>query len=321
MTWSSRRGAATADDGAAFGSPRCRVPLCHHDAMSATTDRADRERPIAVFDSGVGGLTVLHELLVSLPSEDFLYLGDTARFPYGDKSQDELRAFSLEIAGHLLDAGAKLLVVACGSATAAALPLLEEQLAGTGVDVLGVIAPAAQLAVEATSSGRIGVLATPATISSGAYAHAISASDPHVRVESVPCPDLAPIIQSGFPFDERVVATVRRYVSPLRAAEVDTVILGSTHYPLVAPMLQRMLGRGVHLVTSGEGVVRSVERTLGARDLLNARDGEGSYGFHVTGDVEAFRTLGTRFLQMPLGEVEQVVLDPAGSAARETVAR
>lgn len=302
-------------DGAAFGSPRFRASLCHHDAMPAPTERAASDRPIAVFDSGVGGLTVLHELLVSLPSEDFLYLGDTARFPYGDKSQEELRACSAEIADHLLDAGAKLLVVACGSATAAALPLLEERLSGSGVDVLGVIAPAAQLAVEATSSGRIGVLATPATVSSGAYAHAIAASDPHVRLESVPCPDLAPIIQSGFPFDERVVETVRRYTAPLRAADVDTVILGSTHYPLVAPMLQRMLGRGVHLVTSGEGVVRSVERALGARDLLNARDGEGDYRFHCTGDVEAFRTLGTRFLQMPLGEIEQVELAPAGLAA------
>lgn len=306
---------APGEGGATFGSPRFRMSLCHHGAMPATTDRAASDRPIAVFDSGVGGLTVLHELLVSLPNEDFLYLGDTARFPYGDKSQEELRAFSLQIADHLLDAGAKLLVVACGSATAAALPLLEQELAGSGVDVLGVIAPAAQLAVEATTSGRIGVLATPATISSGAYTHAIAAADAHVRLESVPCPDLAPIIQSGFPFDERVVETVRRYVAPLRVAEVDTVILGSTHYPLVAPMLQRMLGRGVHLVTSGEGVVRSVERTLGARDLLSARDAEGDYRFHCTGDVEAFRTLGTRFLQMPLGEIERIELEPQELAA------
>jgi glutamate racemase len=274
--------------------------------MSAT----DRERPIAVFDSGVGGLTVLHELLVALPGEDFVYLGDTARFPYGDKTQDELRAFALEIAEHLLAADAKLLVVACGSATAAALPLLQERLAGGGVEVLGVIEPAAALAVEATRSGRIGLLATPATVASGAFASAIAAGDPRARLESVPCPDLAPIIQSGFPFDERVVDTVRGYTTPLRAAEVDTVILGSTHYPLVAPMLRRMLGRGVRLVSSGEGVARAVEHTLERRDLLNPRSVEGDYRFHTTGDVEAFRTLGTRFLQMPLGEVERVVLTP-----------
>ena len=169
--------------------------------------------------------------------------------------------------------------------------------------MLGVIAPAAELAVEATRSGRIGLLATPATVASGAFAAAIAAHDAGARLESVACPDLAPIIQSGFPFDERVVETVRRYTTPLRTAEVDTVILGCTHYPLVAPMLQRMLGRGVRLVTSGAGVVRSVERALAGRGLLSPRTGEGAYRFHCTGDVEAFRTLGTRFLQMPLGEV------------------
>ncbi len=269
-----------------------------------------RERPIAVFDSGVGGLTVLHELLVSLPAEDFLYLGDTARFPYGDKSQERLRAFALEIADHLLAADAKLLVVACGSATAAALPLLHEQLAGSGVDAIGVIEPAAELAVEATASGRIGLLATPATVESGAFAAAIAARDARATLESVACPDLAPIIQRGFPFDEEVVETVRRYTAPLRAADVDTVILGSTHYPLVAPMLQRMLGRGVRLVTSGQGVARAVERALDERSLLSGRSGEGAYRFHTTGDVEAFRALGTRFLQMPLGAVEHVTLTP-----------
>jgi glutamate racemase len=276
--------------------------------MSATPS----ERPIAVFDSGVGGLTVLHELLVALPGEDFVYLGDTARFPYGDKTHEQLRTFALEIAEHLLALDAKLIVVACGSATAAALPLLKERLAtdGGGVDVLGVIEPAAELAVEATRSGRIGLLATPATVASGAFARAIAAGDPRAHVESVACPDLAPIIQSGFPFDERVVETVRRYTAPLRAAEVDTVILGSTHYPLVAPMLQRMLGRAVRLVSSGEGVVRAVERALAPRELLSGRTTEGAYRFHTTGDVEAFRTLGTRFLQMPLGEVERVTLTP-----------
>jgi glutamate racemase len=176
--------------------------------------------------------------------------------------------------------------------------------------VLGVIEPAAELAVEATRSGRIGLLATPATVASGAFADAIAAGAPHAHVESVACPDLAPIIQSGFPFDERVVETVRRYTAPLRAAEVDTVILGSTHYPLVAPMLQRMLGREVRLVSSGQGVVRAVERTLAPRDLLSRRTVEGDYRFHTTGDVESFRALGTRFLQMPLGEVERIVLTP-----------
>jgi glutamate racemase len=268
------------------------------------------EQPVAVFDSGVGGLTVLHELLVSLPTEDYLYLGDTARFPYGVRSQAELRAFAVEIADHLLEAGAKLLVVACNAASSAALGPLEQYLAAheIDVDVIGVVAPATQLAVAGSRTGRIGLLATPATVASGAYERAVAAGDPHVHLESVACPDLAPIIQGGFPFDEHVVETVREYCAPLRAAQVDTVILGCTHFPLVAPMLQRMLGRGVTLVSSGMGVARSVERALTARALLNPQPGEGSYRFRCTADVESFKALGTRFLQMPLGEVVHVEL-------------
>lgn len=266
--------------------------------------------PVGVFDSGVGGLTVLHELLVSLPTEDYVYLGDTAHFPYGDRTDDELRTFSLQIAGHLLDQGAKLLVVACNSASAAALETLERHLAASapGVDVIGVIRPAAQIAVVATHNGRIGLLATPATVHNGAYARAVAAADPHVHLESVSCPDLAGIIQSGFPFDDQVVETVRAYCAPLRQAEVDTVILGSTHYPLCAPMLQRMLGRGVSLVSAGAGVARSVERALSARGLVNPRRQEGDYRFQCTGDVESFVNVGVRFLQMPFGEVEHVEL-------------
>jgi glutamate racemase len=267
--------------------------------------------PVAVFDSGVGGLTVLHELLVSLPTEDYVYLGDTARFPYGERTAGELRSYSIEIAEHLLAIGAKLLVVACNAASSAAIDALEEHLAGSGrdVDVIGVVAPATQLAVAGSRNGRIGLLATPATVASGAYERAVAAADPHVHLESVACPDLAPIIQNGSAFDEEVVETVRGYCSPLRGAEVDTVILGCTHYPLVAPLLQRTLGRGVSLITSGTGVARSAERALASRGLLNPKPGEGAYRFCCTADVESFKALGTRFLQMPLGDVMHVDLE------------
>jgi glutamate racemase len=266
--------------------------------------------PVAVFDSGVGGLTVLHELLVSLPAEDYLYLGDTARLPYGNRSPEELRAFSIEIADHLLEHGAKLIVVACNSASAAALDAVQHHLdqRGSDVDVIGVLRPAAQAAVAASHSGRIGVLATPATVASRAYDQIVRAADPLVQIESVACPDLASVIEAGFPFDDHLVDTVRGYCAPLRAAGVDTVILGCTHFPLIAPMLQRTLGRGVTLVSSGPGVARSVERALAARGLLNPRRGEGSYRFHCTAQVDSFHALGTRFLQMPLGEVAHVDL-------------
>jgi glutamate racemase len=274
------------------------------------------ELPVAVFDSGVGGLTVLHELLVSLPAEDYLYLGDTARLPYGDRSPEQLTAFSIEIADHLLEQGAKLLVVACNSASAAALESVQAHLdrRGQEIDVIGVLLPAAQQAVAASRSGRIGLLATPATVASGAYERIVHAADPHVQIESVACADLASVIEAGFPFDEHLVERVREYCAPLRRAQVDTVILGCTHFPLIAPMLQRTLGRDVTLVTSGPGVARSVERALAARDLLNPRRGEGSYRFRCTGEVAAFEALGTRFLQMPLGEVVHVELG-AGVAA------
>ena len=243
------------------------------------------EQPVGVFDSGVGGLTVLHELLVSLPSEDYLYLGDTARFPYGERTQDELRAFSIEIAEHLLAAGAKLLVIACNSASAAAVEAVERHLVACGrdVDVIGVLRPAAQMAVVASHTGRVGLLATPATVASGAYERAVAALDPHVHLESVACPDLAPIIQGGFPFDDDVVETVRAYCVPLREAQVDTVILGSTHYPLCAPILQRMLGRGVTLVSAGTGVARSVERALASRECVESGRGGGGVPVPVYG--------------------------------------
>ena len=273
-----------------------------------------RHRPVGVFDSGVGGLTVLHELLVRLPHEDYLYLADSARLPYGSREPRELEAFALEVAEALLARRIKLLVVACNSATAAALPTLRERMMQTtlGVDVLGVVQPGAVQAVAATRNGRIGVMATPATVASGAYAAAIAAADPFVDVTSIACPDLTRIIESGFPFDQRVVDTVRDYCAPLREAGVDTVILGCTHYPLVRPMLQRFLGRGVEIVSSGAPVARQVEHVLGSRGLGSPQEGEGRYSFLCTGDAEGFRALGTRFLQLPLGEVES--LPSAGTA-------
>ncbi|HEX2703796.1 MAG TPA: glutamate racemase [Solirubrobacteraceae bacterium] len=272
-----------------------------------------RERPIAVFDSGVGGLTVLQELLVELPHEDFLYLGDTARFPYGERSAAELERFALEITELLLARRAKLLVVACNAASSAALDVVRERMVSTtlGVEVLGVIDPESRIAAERSASGRIGLLATTATVASGAYDRAVRVYAPDATLTSVACPDLAPIIQRGFPFDRRVEETVRAYCEPLREADVDTVILGCTHYPIVAPMLQRRLGPGVALISSGRALAASVAATLQRADLGSSASEEGTYRFLCTGDVEAFRQLGSRFLQMPIDEIEHVALRAA----------
>jgi len=265
-------------------------------------------QPIAMFDSGVGGLTVLHECLVSLPSEDFVYLGDSLHFPYGEKSERELRALVERNLRLLLDRGAKLVVIACNSATAAGLDVARAVAAERGIEVVAVIEPEAEIAAAITECGRVGVLATRATIASGAYRRALAAQARELAVTEVAAPDLAPIIQNGFPFDEGVVSTVRSYCAPLREAGVDTVILGCTHFPLVAPMLQRMLGRDVRLVTAGHAVAATVQRVLESRGLTSPREGEGEYRFLCTGDVDSFRELGTRFLQMPLGEVERVAV-------------
>ncbi len=284
---------------------------------STASDSDPRRRPIGVFDSGVGGLTVLHELLVQLPEEDFIYLGDTARFPYGERSAAELAQFSAQMAEELLRRRVKLLVVACNAATSAALPALRRRMMDTtlGVDVLGVVRPEALQAVAATRNGRIGLLATPTTVASGAYDEAVSTIDPHVTLHPVACPTLASIIQEGRQFDENAVQTVREACAPLRAAGVDTVVLGCTHYPLIRLMIQRMLGPAVSLISSGSALARQVEHALSARGLRSDRAGEGAYRFLCTGDIVGFHEVGTRFLQMPLGAVEQVVLDQAQALA------
>ena len=268
--------------------------------------------PIAVFDSGVGGLTVLHELLVSLPHEDFTYFGDTARFPYGERTHAELEAYSTELGGRLVDEGAKLLVVACNSATAAALPALRSAF-GARVPIVTVVEPDARLAAQVTQNGQVGLLATEATVASGAYAAALNRHAPTATLHAVACPELAPLIQAGEQVDVRALKLIEGYCAPLREAGVDTVILGCTHYPLVRPMLQRELGRGVMLVSSAEAVADAVERELETGGLAGPEGRRGTYRFMCSGDPDEFREVGTRFLQLPMERVEHV--DVAGVAA------
>ena len=250
---------------------------------------------------------------MSLPEEDFLYLGDTARFPYGDRSPDELVGFSRQLAEILVERGAKLLVVACNSATAAALPALRRELEGR-VAVVGVVGPEARLAARATKNGRVGLIATPATVASGAYARALGEVAPTAELHAVATAELAPLIQEGGDVDHRVLDCVESACRPLRAAGVDTVILGCTHYPLIRPVLQRELGRGITIVSSGEAIAEGVHDRLGELGLANAEGRRGSYRFLASGDVHEFRRLGTRFLQLPITEVDHVDLERVGRA-------
>ena len=269
-------------------------------------------RPIGIFDSGMGGLTVLHECLVTLPHEDFVYLGDAARLPYGPRPLAEIRRFSREIAGWLEARDVKLIVAACNSATSAALPDLQSELR---VPVLGVITPEAHAAVQATRNRRIGLLATQATVASGRYESLIRTLDAGARVVSVACPDLVPLIESDDPFGAETVEAVRGYSEPLKLAGVDTVVLGCTHYPLIRPILQRVFGRDVTLVFSAEETASEVAETLARKGIENDGSREGSYRFLTTGEPEAFRVVGARFLQLPIAEVEHVTVRELETAA------
>ncbi len=261
-------------------------------------------RPIGIFDSGVGGLTVLRACIAALPQEDVVYFGDTAWFPYGERDPVEVRARALAIGGWLARQGVKLVAVACNTATAVALAHLQRALPQP---VIGPIRPDVHAAVRASRNRRIGVLATAATIASGAYPRMVHAYDAGARVTGVACPGLAAAVQNGGPLDADVVALVGRCAAPLREAGVDTAILGCTHFPAVAPLVAEALP-GVTLIEGGAEMAGEVDDALARRGVRRPAGPPGSRRFACSGDPEAFRTLGTRVLGAPIGEVE--VVDP-----------
>jgi glutamate racemase len=268
--------------------------------MSEEAEREPDLRAIGVFDSGVGGLTVLHECLVNLPHEDYVYLGDTVNFPYGSKDLQEVRRLALAAAQRLVDLGVKLIVVACNSATAAALSQLQ---ASFTTPIVGVVMPGARAAAQATRTRRIGIMATEATVMSEAYQNALRSLDAGLQVSAVACPRLAPLIQNGDVFSEEVEEAAREYVAPLKSARVDTVILGCTHYPLIARMLRRLLGPQVALIDSAEEIAREVGEILVRKGIGNSEGREGDYRFLASGDLAEFKEVGARFLQLPIREV------------------
>ncbi|HEU4450698.1 MAG TPA: glutamate racemase [Gaiellaceae bacterium] len=292
------------------GKPSSRAPPTALPAVAPRIERVDA-RPIGIFDSGAGGLTVLHECLVTMPNEDFLYLGDGARCPYGPRPAVEIRRYAREIASYLEQSGVKLIVAACNAATSAALPGLQEALA---VPIVGVLVPEAHAAVQATRNRRIGLLATEATVASGRYEEVVHALDAGALVVPVACPKLVPLIEAGAVGAE-LEGAVREYAAPLKEAGVDTVILGCTHYPMIRRVFERVLGRGTTLVFSAEETAREVAETLERKGVGNDPGHAGSTRFLTTGSPEEFRTLGERFLQLPIAEVERVAVRELERAA------
>jgi glutamate racemase len=266
--------------------------------------------PIGMFDSGMGGLTVLHECLVTMPAENFAYVGDTARFPYGEKTGAELELYAQQITAFLETVPVKLVIVACYSATAAALPLLQERFA---TPIVGVIMPGARAAVQSSRYRRIGVLATEATVSSGAYLRAIHGLDEGAEVIQQACPGLVSFIEEGDVASQALADAVHGFTTPLKQERPDVVIMGCTHYPLIAPMLQRHLGRDIALVNPAAEIALEVDTILRRQGIARDEDRVGSYRFYTTGDVETFRTIGARFLQMPLTRVRRLALSDLGA--------
>jgi glutamate racemase len=257
-------------------------------------------RPIGVFDSGIGGLTVVSALRSVLPNESIYYLGDTARVPYGGKSPTTVQRYSLEMASLLLEGDAKTIIVACNTASALALPVLQAELP---VTVTGVIQPGAQAAAAATRNGHIGVIGTRATIKSGAYERAIRELNPHARVTARACPLLVPLIEEGWLQSDVTDKVLMQYLRPLLDADIDTLVLGCTHYPLLRPAIHRLLGENVTLVDSAENCAHAV-RALLARDNLNAASGnDGKLQVALTDPPDAFLDIAHEALRLEIGEV------------------
>jgi glutamate racemase len=259
--------------------------------------------PIGVFDSGVGGLTVVRELIRQLPRESLIYFGDTARVPYGPKSPETIRNYSREIAGYLISQGVKAVVVACNTATAHALPMLAAELSAP---VIGVVSPGARAAVAATRGGGIGVIGTTGTIASGAYEHAIHAVSPSTRVVAQACPLFVPLVEEGWLDTEATTLIARQYLAPIIAAGVDTLVLGCTHFPLLSPVIAPLVGENVRLIDSAHATAAATRVAIEDAGLSQppATTSAPQHRFIVSDAPDQFLRAGRRFLGSALDRVE-----------------
>lgn len=265
------------------------------------------DAPIGIFDSGVGGLTVARAILDQLPNESIWYLGDTANSPYGPRPLAQVRSLALDVMDHLVGEGVKMLVIACNTASAAVLRDARERYTiGQGLPVVEVIMPAARRAVAATRNQRIGVIGTQGTIGSGVYPDALSVA-PGVEVFSQSCPKFVELVESGITSGPDAEATARHYLQPLLEQQVDTLVLGCTHYPLLTGVISYVMGEQVTLVSSAEETAKDVYRELVAHNLLRpAQLGAPRHRFQSTGDPAAFSHLARRFLGPEVAQVEGI---------------
>jgi|SRR5688572_21366563 glutamate racemase len=260
-------------------------------------------QPIGVFDSGIGGLTVLRELLDQLPGESFVYFGDTARVPYGNKSTDTVRRFSSENVQLLLERGVKMVVVACNTATADALPQLQSEFE---LPIVGVIEPGVRAAIAATRNNHIGVIGTSGTIRSGAYQKGILALKPDARVHSKACPLFVPLVEEGWTDTPVTRLVVEEYLKPYTGLHIDTLVLGCTHYPLLKPAIASLLGPSVTLVDSAIETAREVDAVLKKRKLAASAGGDRRFDIILSDTSPTFAEIASRFLGRRAPEIELV---------------
>jgi glutamate racemase len=263
-------------------------------------------RPIGIFDSGVGGLTVARAIIDQFPEESITYIGDTAHAPYGPKPIADVRELALGIMDNLVESDVKMLVIACNSASAAVLHDARERYqTGNSIPVVEVIQPAVRRAVATTRNGRIGVIGTAATIGSGAYEDAFAAA-PHLELTTAACPEFVELVEAGITAGPKVEAVVERYLAPVREAEVDTLVLGCTHYPLLAGAIGYTMGESVTLVSSADETARDVYRKLASQDLFAPAGNEPVRRFYSTGDPDRFGELARRFLGPEAGGAHSI---------------
>ncbi len=264
---------------------------------------AARDYPIGVFDSGVGGLTVVRALMQRLPQESIVYFGDTARVPYGVKSVETISHYARQIAEFLLEKQVKMLIIACNTMAAVAAREIADL---SSVPVLDVIDAGARSVLAETRNKRVGVIGTLTTVNSGAYVRAINDYDAGVRIYSQACPLFVPLVEEGWLDHEVTRLTAREYLTPLLAHEVDTMVLGCTHYPLLKPLLHEVVGPAVALVDSADTVAEQTAALLQAKNLARASGGQGDHTFYVTDVPQRFQEIGGRFLGRPLAHVHVV---------------
>lgn len=268
--------------------------------------KKDSSAPIGVFDSGVGGLTVVREIMRNLPEEKIIYFGDTARLPYGSKSQETIIRYSRQIVRFLQDQGVKAIVIACNTASALALDVLEKEI---DIPILGVVKPGAKVAAEATIGKRVGVIATEATIRSHMYRELIQKIDPEITVIGQPCPLFVPLVEEGWRKDEVTEIVARRYLKTLQEQDIDTLILGCTHYPLLRKLIGEIMGEQVRLVNPAYETSLALKQLLKEQGLLNTENKDSSYTFYVSDAAEKFRKFADTILPYDVDKTKQINLE------------